>query len=111
MKTKTEKKTAPTIIVVFGGTGDLSRRKLVPAFYNLFLDGWMPEKLAIYGLGRSELNSESFQEGMHDALSEFSRSGVPDPESWTKFKESLRYIQSDINDEKSYKELLNEMGS
>ncbi|MFD2035403.1 glucose-6-phosphate dehydrogenase [Belliella marina] len=109
MKTKTEKKTEPTIIIVFGGTGDLSKRKLIPAFYNLFLDGWMPDKLAIYGLGRSEMDNESFQIKLFDGLSEFSRSGVPEPESWEKFKKNLNYLPSNINDQKSYKELLNEI--
>jgi hypothetical protein len=48
---KTQKKAPPTIIVIFGGTGDLAKRKLIPAFYNLFKDGWMSDKFAIVGLG------------------------------------------------------------
>jgi glucose-6-phosphate 1-dehydrogenase len=43
------KKAEPTIIVIFGGAGDLAKRKLVPAFYNLFLDNCMPDKFAIIG--------------------------------------------------------------
>jgi glucose-6-phosphate 1-dehydrogenase len=44
---KSGKNAGPAIIVIFGGTGDLAKRKLIPAFYNLFLDGYMPEKFAI----------------------------------------------------------------
>ena len=44
------KKAEPTIIVIFGGTGDLAKRKLIPAFYNLFLDNRMPDKFAIIGV-------------------------------------------------------------
>ena len=105
MKMKTEKKNEPTIIVIFGGTGDLAKRKLIPAFYNLFLGGWMPDNLAIYGLGRTALNTESFQNKLYDELSQFSRNGKPDDENWAKFKEYLHYFQSDITDPKSYKEL------
>lgn len=49
---KTGKNATATVIVIFGGTGDLAKRKLIPAFYNLFIDGWMPENFVIYGLGR-----------------------------------------------------------
>ena len=82
MKLKTEKKNEPTVIIVFGGTGDLAKRKLIPAFYNLFLDGWMPDNLAIYGLGRTALNDEGFQKKLFQGLSEFSRTGKPEAENW-----------------------------
>ncbi|WP_194778392.1 glucose-6-phosphate dehydrogenase [Pararhodonellum marinum] len=109
MKTKTENTNGPTIIIVFGGTGDLAKRKLIPAFYNLFLEGWMSDNLAIYGLGRTALNDESYQKNLYKGLSEFSRSGKPDPENWGKFKKSLHYFPSNIEDEKSYKALRSEI--
>jgi glucose-6-phosphate 1-dehydrogenase len=105
MKRKTENKNEPTIIIIFGGTGDLAKRKLIPAFYNLFLDGWMPDKLAIYGLGRTALNDESFQKKLYLELSEFSRRGKPESISWETFKKSLHYVPSNIEEDKSYKEL------
>ncbi|WP_335967167.1 glucose-6-phosphate dehydrogenase [Galbibacter sp. PAP.153] len=103
---KTNKKASPTVIVIFGGTGDLAKRKLIPAFYNLFNENWMPENFAIYGLGRTELTDDQYRENLHEGLKEFSRSGEPDPKKWNIFKESLHYFPSNINDENDYKELL-----
>jgi glucose-6-phosphate 1-dehydrogenase len=106
---KTGKDISPIIIVIFGGTGDLAKRKLIPAFYNLFLDGWMPEKFAIIGLGRTELNDQKYRDRLHGGLAEFSRNGKPDKEMWDRFKVSVTYFQSDINDTQSYLQLSENM--
>ncbi len=102
---KTNKKAAPTILVIFGGTGDLAKRKLIPAFYNLYVDGWMPEKFAIIGLGRTKLKDDDFRDRLYEGLTSFSRSGKPTDEKWATFKDSLTYFVSDINNSASYKEL------
>ncbi|MCJ8209225.1 glucose-6-phosphate dehydrogenase [Mucilaginibacter sp. RS28] len=102
---KTQKKAPPTIIVIFGGTGDLAKRKLIPAFYNLFKDGWMSDQFAIFGLGRTKLTDEDFQERLHEGLSNFSRSGKPEKDKWGIFKKSISYFVSNIDDAASYKEL------
>lgn len=109
MKMKAEKNNEPTVIVIFGGTGDLATRKLFPAFYNLFLDGWMPEKFAIYGLARTELNDESFRKKLYEGLSDFSRSSKPEAESWEKFKKCIYYSLSNILISKSYEDLVLEI--
>jgi len=102
---KTSKKAAPAIIVIFGGTGDLAKRKLIPAFYNLFLDGYMPEKFAIIGLGRTELGDEDYRKRLNEGLAEFSRKGAPTEEKWTEFNPAITYFRSDIDDAQSYKDL------
>jgi glucose-6-phosphate 1-dehydrogenase len=99
------KKTEPTIIVIFGGTGDLAKRKLIPAFYNLFLDNRMPDKFAIVGLGRTPLMDDDYRNRLKEGLNEFSRRGTPENEQWEKFKSSLFYLQLNINDEASYQQL------
>lgn len=99
---KTGKKNTPEVIVIFGGTGDLAKRKLIPAFYNLYLEGFMPEDFAIIGLGRSEFNDEQYRKRLEEGVAEFSRTGKPDAEKWKKFKESIVYCQSNINEEASY---------
>lgn len=99
---KTGKKATPTIIVIFGGTGDLAKRKLIPAFYNLFLDGWMPEKFAIIGLGRTDLDDEQYNDHLHEGLVEFSRKGKPDNAEWANFKKSISYFKSNINNIEDY---------
>jgi glucose-6-phosphate 1-dehydrogenase len=102
---KTGKNATPTIIVIFGGTGDLAKRKLIPAFYNLFLDSWMPEKFAIIGLGRTDLSDTDYSQRLHDGLIEFSRKGAPTEEKWAAFNTSISYFKSDINNADDYKEL------
>lgn len=102
---KTGKKATPTIIVIFGGTGDLAKRKLIPAFYNLFIEGWMPEKFAIIGLGRTELNDDSYRTRLLDGLVSFSRSGTPEDGKWSTFSTGVSYLQSEINDAAAYRQL------
>ncbi|QQL49583.1 glucose-6-phosphate dehydrogenase [Mucilaginibacter ginkgonis] len=102
---KKEKEVSPTIIVIFGGTGDLAKRKLIPAFYNLYNDGWMPDKFAIVGLGRTELNDDQYRDRLFEGLTDFSRSGKPADDKWKVFKESISYYISDIDHPASYKGL------
>lgn len=102
---KTSKKARPSIIVIFGGTGDLAKRKLIPAFYNLFLDDWMPEKFAIIGLGRTHLDDSAYRENLEEGLSEFSRTGAPEKQKWDEFNPNITYFQSNIEDYESYKAL------
>lgn len=104
LKMKIDKK-SPTVIVIFGGTGDLAKRKLIPAFYNLFLDGWMQEKFAIIGLGRTELDDEGYRTRLYDGVREFSRNGKPEEEKWGIFKASIFYCQSNINEEAAFQQL------
>ncbi len=67
----TGKNATPVVIVIFGGTGDLTKRKLIPAFFNLFLEGWLPKKFQIIGLGRTELNDSDYRDRLHEGLVEF----------------------------------------
>ncbi|MDQ3291503.1 MAG: glucose-6-phosphate dehydrogenase [Bacteroidota bacterium] len=101
----TGKKTPPTVVVIFGGTGDLTKRKLLPAFYNLFLDGWVPEKFAVIGLGRTPLNDSDYRSRLYEGLNEFSRSGKPTDEKWNTFNQYIYYLPSEINDKEAYKKL------
>lgn len=108
---KAEKKVTPTVIVIYGGTGDLTKRKLIPAFYNLYIEGWMPDKFAIIGLGRTELSDDDYKHHLYEGLAEFSRSGEPDREIWERFSASLSYCPSNINDPDSYRQLAVKLGA
>ena len=94
----------PTVFVIFGATGDLNFRKLVPALYNLLLDGWLPEDYAIIGTGRTQLSDDSFQQKMKEGVDQFSRSGKADDAKWGEFAAHLSYQVADIKDANSYKE-------
>ena len=78
-------KAQPAIFFIFGGTGDLTSRKLVPALYNLFVDGWMPSHFSIVAMGRTAFTDDQFREVLLKDINQFSRSGKPQPEKWNAF--------------------------
>jgi len=97
-------KTQPTIFIVFGGTGDLTSRKIAPALYNLFLDGWLPSQYAIVGTGRTKLTDDQFRTNLHNDIDQFSRSGKAKEAKWGEFEKNIYYQSSDIKDAETYKE-------
>src|SRR5207237_10551951 len=68
----------PTALVIFGATGDLAHRKLLPALYNLAHEGALPERFDLVGVARSEMTDEQFQETVRESIERFSRTR-PDP--------------------------------
>jgi glucose-6-phosphate 1-dehydrogenase len=102
--TKEHIKCPPTVFFIFGGTGDLTSRKLIPALYNLFLDDWMPENFAVVAMGRSEFSNEKFRERLHGDINKFSRRGEAKKEQWDGFAPHIYFQKSEIEDPKSYQE-------
>jgi glucose-6-phosphate 1-dehydrogenase len=98
MKSTTSPVAEGTLFFIFGGTGDLTSRKLIPALYNLFLDGWMPVRFAIIGMGRTPLTDEQFRDELVKGVNQFSRSGKVKPEKWKTFAQNIYYQKSDISD-------------
>lgn len=98
------KQTPPdaSILVIFGAGGDLTWRKLVPALYNLYLDQWMPENFAIFGLDIKPMSDMEFWEHLRLGVSQFSRRSQPDEQDWQAFATSLHYIQADFSDSSAY---------
>src|ERR1043166_2485603 len=95
-------KTQKTIFIIYGATGDLCWRKLIPALYNLFLDGWMPDKFLIVGAGRSPLSNEEFPMKMLDGVNLFSRSGKAVDDKWNEFAKHLVYESADLTNYETY---------
>ncbi|WP_413533190.1 glucose-6-phosphate dehydrogenase [Empedobacter brevis] len=95
----------PTSIVVFGSTGDLAKRKLFPAFFNLFLEGWMPDEFEIISLGRNNQSQDEFKDYILENIKEFSRIKDFSEEKWQIFKEKIYFLQFDINQEDSFNQL------
>ncbi|MCB2147295.1 MAG: glucose-6-phosphate dehydrogenase [Deltaproteobacteria bacterium] len=100
-----EKSSAPTVFIIFGASGDLTWRKLVPALYNLFLSEWLPEKFDIIGLSFDEMKDEAFRDHLRDGVNQFSRRGKVKDDDWRKFAECLHYSKADLGDAKIYKDL------
>ncbi|WP_029285146.1 glucose-6-phosphate dehydrogenase [Pedobacter sp. R20-19] len=104
---KTKAALNPTIFVIFGGTGDLNKRKLAPALYNLFIEGYMPEKFAIIGTGRTEFTDDSYKAALEDAVNEFSRSGKVKKDKWENFGNTIHYCPTDFAQPKTFENLKN----
>lgn len=99
----------PTSIVIFGATGDLAKRKLFPAFFNLFLDGWMPEDFELLSLGRTEHTQEEFRNYILENINDFSRIKNFSEEKWNQFKEKIKFVRFDITQEESFIQLKNQL--
>lgn len=108
-KMSNNKNVSPTILLIFGATGDLAKRKLFPAFYNLFLEGRMPKQFQIIALGRRDNDSEKFRDYIKDNLNEFSRNKVDSDEVWEKFSQQVTYFKHQLDEEESYKDLEKEL--
>ncbi len=92
--------------VLFGATGDLAKRKIYPALFNLFLDQKMPQSFSIIGLGRRELSDGTFQTNVEHSLRTFSGRFIEVKAKLKEFIEAFRYSQLDVTN-KGYPELLN----
>lgn len=94
----------PCTLVIFGGSGDLARRKLVPALYNLLLDGVLPSKYAVLGIGRKPMSDANFRTSLREGIVKYSRQDLAEAK-WADFERCLFYQSGDIKDPKSYKEI------
>ncbi len=94
----------PCAIVIFGATGDLTHRKLIPALYNIAADGELPPAVAVVGFARRPKTDDEFRQEMEEATRKFSRQTVRD-EVWESFAQSLYYHQSEFQDEAGYEKL------
>jgi glucose-6-phosphate 1-dehydrogenase len=95
-------KSEPAVFIIFGGTGDLNWRKVTPAFYNLFLDNWLPDQFSIIGTGRTKLNDDDFRKKLLDGINQFSRNGKAEQAKWDEFATHISYQIADAKDVNSY---------
>ncbi len=103
----------PCVMVVFGASGDLTRRKLMPALYNLHCDGLLHDNFAVVGFARRENTNEQFRAEMSEAVQDKSRHPVTG-ENWQKFQSRLHYVTGRYDDPESFRTLgrtLTEVGS
>jgi glucose-6-phosphate 1-dehydrogenase len=88
---------APTAIAIFGASGDLTQRKLLPALYHLFLEGLLPARFGIVGYARTKMTDEQFIELARQSVNRFGRCD-PDPEPWQEFAQGLSYVSGEFSD-------------
>ena len=94
----------PCIMVIFGAAGDLTKRKLIPALYNLRETKLLPDSFAVIGVARAEMNDEEFRRRLSDDIREFATDDVK-PEIWKWLEERLYYLSGDFDDDSTYARL------
>jgi glucose-6-phosphate 1-dehydrogenase len=94
----------PCAIVIFGATGDLTHRKLIPALYNLAADGELPPAVTVIGFARRPKSDDEFRKELAETTKQFSRQDVRE-DIWKTFSQSLFYHQSEFEDESGYQSL------
>jgi glucose-6-phosphate 1-dehydrogenase len=99
----------PTVLVIFGGAGDLAHRKLIPALYNLYLDRLMPDRFWILCVDLKETSDEDFRKGLRDGVEAHSRRGKTDDKEWEKFAPLVTYTQADFGNIGLYASLANRL--
>lgn len=102
MQNTSDTKVNPTVLIIFGGNGDLTKRKIIPALYNLFLENRLPENFAIIGTSRTKFTDEKYRDSLLSGINDFSRTGKAKKEEWATFSSNIYYQAADIKDVASY---------
>ena len=92
------------VLIIFGGTGDLTNRKLMPAVYNLIKDGLLPEHFAVLAVGRKDKTQEIYKEEIKNSIIKYSRNEFHD-EVWEKMAQLVTYFKMDFTDPGQYSTL------
>ena len=95
----------PCTIVIFGASGDLTARKLIPALYHLFAEKQLPTPCKIIGFARREKSDEAWREELKVALAQFSRTKRVDQPVWDAFAVNLHYCQGEFSEASAYQKL------
>ena len=99
----------PCAIVIFGASGDLTARKLIPALYNLALDNLLPMDFAVVGVARHPESTEEFRQHLRSAVERFSRTTPLNAPVWESFAESISLLNGDPNNPATYEMLRNRL--
>ncbi|HEV2856224.1 MAG TPA: glucose-6-phosphate dehydrogenase [Thermoanaerobaculia bacterium] len=99
----------PTAFVIFGGGGDLTWRKLVPALYNLWLDKALAEPFRVIALDIKEMAPAVYFQHLRDGVDQFSRRGKAEEEAWKRFAGTLSYLRADFADTSAFARLKDDL--
>jgi glucose-6-phosphate 1-dehydrogenase len=98
----------PTTLVIFGATGDLAHRKLLPAIYNLAHEGALPEGFNLIGVSRSEMSDDDYRSVARDSIKEYSRR-PPDEQVLEKLLERVRYVPGTFDEDSVFEHLKDQL--
>ncbi len=93
------------IMVIFGASGDLTYRKLVPGLFNLFERDLLPERFSVLGTSRTPMTDEEFRNKMLEGVNKYARDPETDDETVQKFLKKLYYVELDFKDHNAYHQL------
>src|ERR1044071_9119650 len=91
----------PCILVIFGAAGDLTKRKLIPALYNLKHSKLLSDNFAVLGIARAQMSDDEFRARMRDDMKEFATDEV-DAGEWKWLEDRLYYLAGDFTDDAMY---------
>ena len=95
----------PCAMVIFGASGDLTQRKLLPALYQLARQELLPREFSVLGFARSPMSHDAFRDRMRGAVAEFSRTESLDTAVWERFAQGLSYLPAEYRDPAAYRRL------
>ena len=95
----------PCVVVIFGASGDLTHRKLMPSLFSLTCEGLLPEQFSVVGVARSKMNNDSFREKVKKGINAYSRIKPNQCNKWSEFSQNIFYLQGNYDDSKTYKAL------
>ncbi len=95
----------PCILVIFGASGDLTKRLLIPSLFNLYCDDLLPDAFQILGMAMDDFNSDSFRDKINAGMHEFSRREHVDDARWSAFCEKLHYLSGRFDNADDFKQL------
>jgi glucose-6-phosphate 1-dehydrogenase len=98
------------LLVIFGASGDLTRRKLIPGLYNLACVGCMNPQFEVLGVGRTEMSSEEFRAKLRESVPQSSDTRNFNESRWKEFEQRLHYFAGDIADDQFYSRLRERLG-
>src|SRR5947209_8715920 len=98
----------PTVMVIFGASGDLTARKLIPAVYNLSFDNLLPADFYLIGFGRKPVPDDEFRKMAEDAVKEFSRRDL-NPETWGRVAQNTTYLAGGYDEREAFDRLLTQI--
>ena len=100
-----ERTTPPTSVVIFGGSGDLTRRKLVPALHSLACRGLLPPETQVIGVARTPLSNSAFRERMYEGIVEYSRLRPGICALWPRFSDNHSYLSGNYDEPETFHQL------
>src|SRR3982751_4349539 len=100
-----ERRVPPCAIVIFGASGDLSKRKLLPSLYRLFFERRISTEFAVIGSSRTPMSDDQFRERMKESVSKFLVEAPFDQDVWKSFAQCLFYVPGDLSNSASYDDI------